>query len=170
MARIYLTGARGSGKSTVGKLLASQLQWSFIDLDAFLCSGEGKSIAEIVRLDGWQAFRNLEKKYLASASREDDAIIATGGGIVLDAENRELMRACGHVFWLHATPEVLHGRLMRNPAHAQRPALTDKGMLEEINDILRQRKKLYENACHWIINAEGDAGQICALVRSCAGV
>lgn len=170
MARIYLTGARGSGKSTVGRLLASQLQWPFIDLDAFLCSGEGRSIAEIVRLDGWQAFRNLEKKYLANASRAEDVIIATGGGIVLDAENRVFMRASGYVFWLHASPEVLHERLARNPSHEQRPALTEKGMLEEINDILRQRKGLYENACHWIINAESDAGQICALVRECAGV
>lgn len=170
MARIYLTGARGSGKSTVGRLLASQMQWTFIDLDAFLCSGEGKSIEKIVRLDGWQAFRNLEKKYLASAAREDDVIIATGGGIVLDAENRALMRASGYVFWLHASPEVLHRRLASNPDHAQRPALSEKGMLEEINDILRQRKSLYENACHWIINAESDAGQICALVRDCAGL
>lgn len=163
---IYLVGARGSGKSTVGRHLAAESGRSFVDLDIYLCKRENKSIDQIVRDQGWDAFRTLEKQCLKDASAEGN-VIATGGGVVLDAENREFMRANGIVFWLHASPAVLHARLSINPAHRQRPPLTQKGLLAEIVDVLNTRKKLYEDACHWIIDGEQNVEQICTLMRDC---
>lgn len=167
MQKIFLTGLRGSGKSTVGKELAEMLKCKFIDLDIYLMTRKGKSIAEIVAQDGWPAFRRLEKECLKEvcSGLEEGGIIATGGGIVLDPENRAFMRENGFVFWLAAHPEVLSRRLEANPDIAQRPALSQKELLAEMRDLAWERFPHYADAAHCIIDGEGPSKEICCLIR-----
>lgn len=167
MRKIFLTGLRGSGKSTVGKELASLLACEFIDLDKYLMSREGKSIAEIVEEGGWPAFRALEKDCLKEASGRlrEGGVIATGGGIVLDPENRIYMRENGLVFWLNAQPEVLCRRLTANPNVAQRPAFSQKELFCEMRDMAFERFPHYTDAAHCIIDSEGESGKICRLIQ-----
>ena len=167
MKKIFLTGLRGSGKSTVGKDLALLLAWKFIDLDKYLMEREGRSIAEIVERDGWPAFRQLEKDCLkeACARNEGGAVIATGGGVVLDPDNRSYMRENGLVIWLNAHPEILCRRLQANPDLAQRPAFGRKDPLAEICDLFWERLPNYADSAHCIVNGEGKSAEICRLIR-----
>lgn len=168
--RIYLTGARGSGKSTVGRLLAQSLGYGFCDLDNRLCAKAGKSVAEIVEEGGWPAFRELERATLLEASLELNLVFATGGGVVLDSRNREHLRGAGAVIWLDAPVEVMSARLARNPQAALRPNLTEKGLLEEISDILKERRPLYLESCHHAVDAAGEPEEVCANILRCLGV
>lgn len=158
---------RGSGKTTVGKALASLLDCPFMDLDHYLVEREKATVAEIVSKSGWPVFRRLEKECLADgcASLPEGGVIATGGGIVLDAENREFMRRNGRVIWLAADPDILAARLSDNPDPAQRPAFGQKSLLEEMRELAIQRFPHYSSAAHCIINAEGDADSICQLIH-----
>src|SRR5207245_2182803 len=119
-ARIALIGMMGSGKSTVGRRLASELGWAFIDTDAEIVRTQGRSIADIFRDDGEEAFRNLETAALRQALTPDEVVIATGGGVVLRPENRDLLARTCWVVWLRATEEEYIRRVAGN---ARRPLL-----------------------------------------------
>lgn len=170
MLPIYLTGTRASGKTTVGNMLAGLMGCAFIDLDASLCESTGKSVAEIVASHGWAGFRAIESKCLQDATAEvmekKGGIISTGGGIVLAKENREHMRTNGTVIWLKASPATMRARLLLNPLNSQRPSLTGKGILEEMEDILKEREPLYRMCAHHELDANGDADGICRMIIS----
>lgn len=159
--RIYLTGARGSGKTTVGKFLATCLGYGFCDLDYYLCEREGASIESIVTEGGWETFRRLEREALREAGRGSNLVFATGGGIILDETNRAFLMSTGRVAWLKAPAAALASRLAKNPQAALRPTLTGKGLLEEIDQVLNEREGLYARTCHYVIDAEGTVEEIC---------
>jgi shikimate kinase len=129
------------------------------DTDALIREKTGMSVAEIVAVGGWPAFRALEKAALAEAvesARESGnapAVIATGGGIVLDPENRDRMRAEGVVAYLAAPPRVLAGRLPPLRNDPSRPSLTALPPEREIAAVLREREPLYRAAAHHIVDA-----------------
>lgn len=167
-APIYLIGARGSGKTTVGRQLAALLETPFHDLDEVLRQSEHKSVAEIVAANGWPEFRRLESHYLKQTSDKclSGGVIATGGGVVLAAENRKFMQSRGHVIWLDANIEILEKRLRANPLAAQRPALTELSASDEIRRIVSERKSLYESCAHKIIDGSQAPEEVCKIIHA----
>lgn len=164
MSRIYLIGPRGSGKTTVGKKLASALGYAFSDLDERLCSTQGCSVAEIVGRGGWPEFRRLESEILRETGRGEKLVFATGGGVILSPENRQFLRDFGRVIWLNAGLATLAARLGAEPNPGQRPSLTGSDPIHEIAAVLAEREPLYRDACHHSVNADGTADDVCAAI------
>lgn len=148
----YIIGPRGSGKTTIGKKLAEKTGYQFIDTDKLILERAGMSIADIVQQQGWNYFRQLESQTLASIESQD-AIISTGGGIILAPENQQVMRENGTVIYLRSTPETLVKRLAAEPQADQRPSLTGKSLLEEIEEVMTQRDPIYLSTAHHVIDA-----------------
>jgi shikimate kinase len=143
---LLLIGYRGSGKSTVGRLLAERLGWTFVDADDVLEARAGKSIREIFATEREKAFRDSESAILAELCGQTDRVIATGGGVVLREENRALLRKHGFVAWLTADAATLWARIQADATTAaRRPALTTGG-LAEVEHLLAIRTPLYR-AC-----------------------
>ncbi|MGB4600364.1 MAG: shikimate kinase [Trichlorobacter sp.] len=108
---VVLTGPMGSGKTSVGQLLADRLGWAFVDLDALIVERAGKSINAIFHSAGEAAFRQLEQEQLAALVGRKQIVLSTGGGAVINPENRCLMRLIGVVVNLTAPLDVLVTRL-----------------------------------------------------------
>lgn len=150
---IFLIGARGTGKSTVGRVLADRLGWSFIDADARIEAAAGFTIAEIFRSEGEAGFRDREAAVLAALCELDRHVIATGGGVVLRPANRDRLQSSGFVAWLTATPEAAFARLQTDPTTAsRRPALTATGGLEELRSLMEAREPLYRSCADFILD------------------
>ncbi|KQN63083.1 shikimate kinase AroL [Erwinia sp. E602] len=149
---VYLIGARGCGKSTVGEALALALGYAFIDTDRYLQQIGGQTVAEVVAAEGWSGFRRRETQALQLVTA-DATVIATGGGMVLAEENRRYMRDHGRVIYLQAPAEVLAARLQAYPEAAQRPTLTGRPIAEEMSEVLAAREALYLQTAHHIIDA-----------------
>jgi len=149
---IFLIGARASGKSTLGRLLADDLQLAFMDTDQHIRAADGLEVEERVARSGWPAFRALESAALRECARPR-TVVATGGGMVLDPRNCEYMRATGLVIFLDVPARVLASRLTEDPRAAQRPSLTGLPPAEEIARVLDERVSIYRAAAHHIINA-----------------
>jgi len=142
---ILLVGYRGTGKSTLGKRLADVLAMNFVDMDRILIQDAGCSISRIVEEHGWPHFRELEKKLLLRLAQAKGQVIATGGGVVLDAENRTLLLQMGIVIWLKANPDAIMKRLQQDKeGSAQRPPFSDRNLWEETTAALKERMPLYK--------------------------
>jgi shikimate kinase len=153
--RIYLVGYRGSGKTTVGRLLADALGWSFVDADDVIEARAGQSIAAIFSAEGEAGFREREAANLRDLSSRDRYVIATGGGVVLRADNRQLLRATGHCVWLTGEPATLSRRLEGDPTtRARRPALTALPGPAEVERLLREREPFYREVAHSVVATE----------------
>ncbi|MDY3557928.1 shikimate kinase [Gemmata sp. JC673] len=141
---IVLVGYRGTGKSTVGRLLAERLGWTFFDTDDHVEAAAGKSIREIFATDGEFTFRERESESLAQLCKRISCVIATGGGAVLRESNRELLKNSGFVAWLTARPETVLARLQSDPTTGERrPNLTAAGGEEEVRALIAFREPLY---------------------------
>lgn len=166
---IVLIGYRGTGKSTVGKLVAAQLGMPFIDADEELERRAGQSIREIFATAGEPAFRDLEAAVLADLMDEDKRVVALGGGVVLRPENRALIsQAKNCVLWLQADAKTLEKRINTDAATAQRrPNLTANGGRAEIEQLLASREPLYRECAQFAVDTEGQSPeQIAAQVVS----
>lgn len=142
---IALIGFRATGKSLVGALLAQQLAWRFVDMDESLTSSFAMDIDRWVRSHGWQAFREAESRLLHDLAEQENLVVATGGGVVLEAQNRKLLKDSFWVFWLEASPETVYLRLVQDEkTAATRPPLTELPLREEIEHLLAERAPLYE--------------------------
>ena len=163
MGILYLVGARASGKTTVGKTLANKLGLPFADTDQHLLESAGRTVDQIVEAEGWPGFRQRESAALREVTdaHKGGCVVSTGGGMVLAEANRTLMRQRGMVVFLDAPVEVLAERLSRNPLNSQRPSLTGKGLVDEIGDVLNERRPLYEAAAHHIVDASRPLSSIC---------
>ena len=147
--RVYLTGFMGSGKSALGRALASELDFEFMDLDAAIESRMGKSISRIFRDDGEPAFRTAEKAALLATATLEDHVIAAGGGTLVPAENMNWALRHGIVIFLDLPVEEIVRRLLRS--RRRRPliqAMKDSpGELERyVTNLLNQRRPSYERA------------------------
>jgi shikimate kinase len=151
--RIFLIGYRGTGKSTVARLLAPKLQLEAIDADHELERRAGKAIRRIFAEDGEPRFRELESTLLEEFGRRENVVIATGGGVVLRAENRTILRT-GRVVWLTAPAEVLWRRMCGDESTRERRPDLAQGGLAEVEELLRIREPLYRECAELIVDAE----------------
>lgn len=153
MSNIILIGFMGSGKSTVGKLLARRLGMEFIDLDDVIEATCGMSINEIFRLHGEQYFRDIESSIIRTLLPSlKNSVVACGGGVVLRDENIEVIRDHGIVVYLRITAEEAHKRLMN---FNNRPLLNVEDRLSTIKKLLSIREALYRKASHLIVEVDG---------------
>ena len=142
-SRVRLIGYRGSGKSAVAQALALRLSWDWVDADVELELRAGKSIAAIFADDGEAAFRDLESAILAELAARERTVLATGGGVVLRAENRKLLRKAASVVWLKARQETILSRMSNDWTTVSRRPNLSTGGLEEIREMLDSRTPLY---------------------------
>ncbi len=164
---LVLVGARGSGKTTVGLILARRLGARSFDLDREIEAQSGQTIAEIFAEAGEEGFRDQEECVLRKVSHEfPGSIIATGGGAVLRPINRQRIREHGRVVWLQARPDELARRIAADGTSASsRPALTSAGVLQEIETVLAQRAALYaEVADDTVDSTESSAGEVASAI------
>jgi len=138
---IALIGLSGSGKSTVGRALAVHRGYAFLDTDALITQTSGRSIPQIFAEAGEERFRDLETAALREALAEPARVVATGGGIVVRAENRDMLRARAYVVWLDAPTEALVARLR---AHDERrPLLEGEDPAVRLETLRAARTELY---------------------------
>jgi shikimate kinase len=134
--RIYLTGFMGSGKSTIGPILANSIGYEFADVDKTIERTTGKSVNEIFLESGEQQFRALERGIIASLSARPHLVVSLGGGTIMDAENFRLITASGILVFLKSTPEEIFQRVRRRD---DRPVLRDETGERLEEDRLRER-------------------------------
>lgn len=150
MTTIFLIGFMGAGKTTVGKLLAHSIQKRHLDLDVEIEKEIGQPISQIFSEQGELCFRNIEHESLKK-SMHQNAIVSTGGGIVLSASNRALLQEVStEVIYLKTDPSVFIERLKRDTKNI-RPLVTDKSV-EEISAIYSPREVLYESCANFTVN------------------
>jgi shikimate kinase len=148
--KIVLIGPRGSGKSSVARLLAQRLHLQLINMDAMITRRAGMTIPALVNQYGWDHFRTLESAVAADLAECEDCVIDTGGGVVVHASNTIHLKRHGLVIFLTADPATLIHRIKDS---ASRPALTtDKSFTEEVQEILTARQPLYEAAADYTVN------------------
>ena len=158
MTNLILIGYRGTGKTTVGRLLAEELGWNFVDADDEVERVAGKSIADIFSADGEEAFRDMEQQVVGALCQREQHVISLGGGAILRSENRDAMQRAGTVVWLTAAPATIQQRLCADDAtRDRRPNLTQQGGLEEIETVLKQREALYRACADLEIDTDGVA-------------
>jgi len=146
---IVLIGYRGTGKSTVGRLLAARLGRDLVSTDAEIVKRAQRTIPEIVAQEGWENFRDLESDLCRELASRDQLVIDTGGGAILRAQNVEELKRNGTVFWLTASIETIAKRI---GGDNQRPSLTGtKSFVDEIQDVLRERTPKYQAAADYVI-------------------
>ncbi|MBP6263045.1 MAG: shikimate kinase [Nitrospira sp.] len=150
---LVLIGYRGTGKSTVGKMLARKLGRTVVSTDAEIVKRAQLSVPEIVKQFGWEHFRDLESAVCRDFAARDQLIIDTGGGAILRPENVEALRRTGTLVWLTATVETITRRI---GGDTQRPSLTGtKSFTEEIRDVLTERTPKYQAAANHIVPTDG---------------
>ena len=145
---IALVGMPGCGKSTVGRHLARQLGWRFVDSDHEIERQIGGSIRTFFEQQGEAAFRDLEQQTLADLTQQPATVLATGGGAALRQANRHALKAGGKVVYLRSSPEELFRRLRHD---TQRPLLQVKDPLKRLRDLFHERDPLYRDACDYVI-------------------
>lgn len=169
-ANIFLVGLRGSGKTTLGRVLAARLGMPFVDTDEEIVRRAGKDISNIVADSGWEAFRSMEANVLQEVCTGAGQVVATGGGIVLDPQNRLLLDRSGVVFYLMADLSVLMQRLAKDPLAGQRPALTSLSPDRELVRCLQERGPLYMTVANHVLFAERTPGELVEAVLEKLGL
>jgi XRE family aerobic/anaerobic benzoate catabolism transcriptional regulator len=144
-AGIALIGLRGAGKSTLGKMLAKKIGWSFVELNKEIEAQNGLSVAEIIALYGQEGFRRMEQAALGQLlARKELMVLATGGGIVSEPLTFDLILSSFYTIWLKAEPEE-HMARVRGQGDL-RPMADDRSAMAELRNILISREPLYARA------------------------
>lgn len=149
---LYLIGIMGVGKTTVGRLLAKELSYGFVDTDNVIAQATGKSINQLFAQVGEAEFRQLESDVLSKVCAFTKLTIATGGGIVMRRENWGYLRH-GLIVWLDAPVEIIYSRLAEDTT---RPLLQDADPQAKLRSLLEQRTPLYSQADLHITEREGE--------------
>jgi shikimate kinase len=145
--RIVLVGLPGSGKSTVGRQLSRRLAIPFTDSDHVIEQRLGCSIRSFFEREGEEAFRDVEQDVIADLCTHD-GVIATGGGSVLRAANRERLHSTSHVVYLRAAPEDVFRRVKHDKG---RPLLQVADPMQRLRELYAQRDPLYRETAHFVI-------------------
>ena len=162
-SNIALVGFMGTGKTDVGRLLAEKLGKDFIELDELIEQRAGKAIPEIFQQDGEIAFRELEIEATREAAAKKNAVIACGGGVVLNQINVDRLRGHGVIVYLTASPEAILQRTSSDTD--ERPLLVAEDKASKVEKLLNFRRPFYERAADITVNTSeldvaGVAGQI----------
>ena len=158
---IFLVGPIGVGKTTLGKKLAGLLNRPFFDVDVEIETRCGADIPWIFDMEGEQGFRNRETRAFEDiVASSDQAVIATGGGLVLSSRNREVLCANGQVIYLSASKEQLFERTRKDKS---RPLLQVENRLEVIAELLENRHPLYTEVADLVFPSEG--GQVSRVAQ-----
>jgi shikimate kinase len=148
---VFLIGMMGAGKSTVGRLLAGRIGHGFVDADRELEERAGTSIANIFEFEGEAAFRERESQLLDELTQRPRIVLATGGGVILEARNRERLRSRGLVIYLQANTEEI---LRRTRTDTARPLLNVDDRKSKVDQLLEQRAPLYRECAHITIRSD----------------
>ena len=152
MKNIILIGFMGSGKTTIGKALEEKTNMTFVDTDELIEAYEGCKISEIFADKGETYFRRLENKTLKNLlTSADDKIISTGGGIITNQDNIPLLKQLGKVYYLKIKPETVVERLEGDKT---RPLLMGEDKLVKVEQLMADRKELYEMAADKTIDTD----------------
>jgi shikimate kinase len=169
--KIVLIGYRCTGKTSVGKRLADRLGIPFYDTDELIQRDAAKTIRELVDAEGWDAFRARERAIIGQLPLSADAVIAAGGGAIMDAANRKALKQKGLCIWLMADAGTIVER-MRNDgvSNAQRPPLSSDGLEQETAKIIEARRPFYQEMADCTIdtsdkNIEAIADEILSALR-----
>lgn len=153
----------GSGKTTVAEKVCSLNGFSLVDLDERIEDKESRKISEIFASDGEEYFRTIESKLLKDNLVYEKQVVSTGGGIVLQEENRELLKESGTVFWLYATATTIFERIKDDK---NRPLInTNKSkeeIIQKIESMMSARFELYKDTADVIINTDRLSPEECA--------
>ena len=147
-----MVGLPGAGKSTLGRALARHLGYAFVDADQFLVERTGVDIPTIFALEGEIGFRYRERAVIDELTQRQSVVLATGGGAVLNEQNRTALRERGRVVYLYATPDELYHRLRYDKG---RPLLQVENPLAKLNDLYAQRDPLYREIADDIVDING---------------
>lgn len=160
---LLLIGYRGSGKTTIGRALATLLNRDLVDTDAWIVNYAQRSIPQIFEEDGEEAFRELESLAIEQLPNSPPLVVSLGGGAVLRPENRERLKSLGWVVWLRAEPGILAERIARDETLGiRRPSLTGKNSITEIQQVLTAREPIYRALCDWELETAGRAASVLA--------
>ncbi len=167
MRPIFLTGFMGSGKSTVGRALAAELNLSFLDADDFFAAESGLQPTFYIKRFGIDAFRKAEKRFLKKILTKAPGVLATGGGAVIDPLNRSLLLQKGFVVWIYSPLFCVLARLNHRPLP---PMLSKPITPEHLHKLFDFRKPFYQR-CHLKVtnafkNPKEVAKEIAAIYRN----
>lgn len=150
---IVLIGYRGTGKSTLGKIVAARLNRQLISTDQEIVRRTGSSIPDIVAAHGWDYFRDVETAVCQDLAGRDNLVIDTGGGAILRQQNVDVFKRNGRLIWLTASVDTIATRI---GGETQRPSLTGtKSHVDEIRDVLCERVPKYQAAADLTIATDG---------------
>ncbi len=145
---VFLIGLMGAGKTTVGRILARELKYRFVDTDHEIETRTGVDIPTIFEIEGERGFRRRESQVIEELTRQSGIVLATGGGVVLDPGNRHHLREHGTVVYLAASPETLNERTRHDRA---RPLLQVDDRLATLKNLYLQRDPLYREIAHLVV-------------------
>lgn len=159
MKNIVLIGFSGVGKTTVGRLLSSQLHMEFCDTDDAICRCEKMPITAILQKKGAKYFEGAQRFAVSTLAQGENCIISTGGDTVTDSFNLNVLRQNGILVWLTAKPETVYQNTRRSAE--RRPGLA-KATAEDIADMMEKRRPFYEQAD---ITVSVDSGDLEAVTK-----
>ncbi|MCI8360374.1 MAG: shikimate kinase [Clostridiales bacterium] len=162
---IVLCGFMGCGKTTVGKILAQQLDFAFVDMDAYIEEKAGMRVSDIFALQGEPAFRRMEAEACRALSERSGLVIATGGGALMQPENRQTLAAGGVIVLIEVRPETVAQRLRGDDS---RPLLagadTAKEKENRIRELMEKRLPTYRQAAVLVVDGNRPARQVAAEI------
>ncbi len=166
MEHVWLIGMMGSGKTSVGKIVAERLGLPFYDTDATVTANAGLAIPEIFDRFGERRFRELEAEAVQAIASQDDGVVSTGGGIVLDPLNVEAMRSSGRTVLLEVDVDTLIARV---GAEGDRPMVSEDPE-RRLREIAAVREASYRNAADVVVDGVGSIGDVAHRVEAaCSG-
>ncbi len=160
--RIVLIGFRGAGKTTIARQLADCLNWRYISTDEQVEHYAGRRIKQLVEQEGWQMFRQMEHAIINRVSREQQAVIDCGGGVVEDPENMRLLSRSSLIVWVDADISDLYQRLK---SQNDRPLLSEQDLKSDIDLHYRDRESLYGHYGQIYVNTSRESTEaICQKI------
>ena len=159
---IVLVGFMGTGKTSIGRRLAIQLRMRYVDTDDIIELDSGRCISDIFSADGEETFRELESEAVRKASKLDNSVISTGGGVVLKEANMMELRRNGIIFCLTATPEEIYRRVEHQ---THRPLLQTPDPLTKIKSMMEDRHPYYVKADYMVETTGRSFGEVMAYIK-----